>query len=214
MVDVSPLSKSYIDKINTEQPMKFNLEQNKIFPVLVFILLIFLSIVGFLPSNINTNSYLVIGIFICYIFKIVVDTLKMTNLVHSKENGNYIKYFLTNILKYSYKNKITEYIEYIIILVILLYVLLTGFLGHMFHIIIPNKKSPCLSKLIKLKIFSFIYILLLLFDAFILYYNKSNLYILSLASYIVIGFAFLLHYKKSIINLNNKLNDNCIEEQQ
>ena len=109
MVDVSPLSKSYIDKINTEQPyMKFNLEQNKIFPVLVFILLIFLSIVGFLPSNINTNSYLVIGIFICYIFKIIMDTLKMTNLVHSKENGNYIKYFLTTVLKYSYKNKITE----------------------------------------------------------------------------------------------------------
>ena len=72
--------------------------------------------------------------------------------------------------------------------------------------------SPCLARIINLKIFAFIFTIFIVVDALILYLNKPRYYIISIALYTLMGMGFMLHYKRSVINLHNKLDDNCVEE--
>jgi hypothetical protein len=205
----------YLTTVNKEVPIMRVPTQNSTFIlVITAIISLFLIIVGLFPSNVKSNSLLVVGLFICFILKTIYDTIKWINIVttENKENNDYIKYFMNNVLKYNYDNKFTKYIEYIIPICAILYLVMIGIVSHMFHIILPNMDSPCLSRIINLKIFAFIFTIFIVVDALILYLNKPRYYIISIALYTLMGMGFMLHYKRSVINLHNKLDDNCIEE--
>ena len=211
----TPLTKEYINTITKELPkMKVNTEKSTFILVITAIISLFLIVVGSIPANVKSNSYLVIGLFICFILKTIYDTIKWINIVttENKDNNDYIKYFINNVLKYNYDNRFTKYIEYIIPLCAILYLIMIGIVSHMFHIILPNMDSPCLARIINLKIFAFIFTIFIVVDALILYLNKPRYYIISIALYTLMGMGFMLHYKRSVINLHNKLDDNCLEE--
>lgn len=215
MANTAPLTKEYINTINKEMPeMKINTGNSSFILTITAIISLFLIIVGSIPSNVKSNSYLVVGLFICFILKTIYDVIKWVNIVNTenKDSNDYIKYFITNVLKYNNNNRFTTYIEYIIPMSLILYLVMVGIVSHMFHTILPNMDSPCLSKIINLKFFAFVFTIFVVADALILYLNKPRYYIISLALYTLMGMGFMLHYKKSVINLHNKLDDNCIEE--
>jgi hypothetical protein len=166
--------------------------------VITGIFSLFLIIAAAIPSSVKSNSYLVVGLFICFILKTIYDIIKL------------IKTF-----NYSYNdvgNKFTKYFEYIIPICAILYLVMFVIFFHMFYIILPNKESPCLSRILNLKIFAFSLTFFIIGDAYFLYSNKPEYYIISIALYTLMGMGLMLHYKKSVINLHNKLNDNCQEE--
>lgn len=215
MANTATQPTDYLTTVNKEVPIMRVPTQNSTFIlVITAIISLFLIIVGSIPSNVKSNSYLVVGLFICFILKTIYDTIKWINIVttENKENNDYIKYFINNVLKYNYDNKFTKYIEYIIPICAILYLVMIGIVSHMFHIILPNMDSPCLSRIINLKIFAFIFTIFIVVDALILYLNKPRYYIISIALYTLMGMGFMLHYKRSVINLHNKLDDNCVEE--
>ena len=202
----------YLTTVNKEVPIMRVPTQNSTFIlVITAIISLFLIIVGLFPSNVKSNSLLVVGLFICFILKTIYDTIKWINIVttENKENNDYIKYFMNNVLKYNYDNKFTKYI---IPICAILYLVMFVIFFHMFYIILPNKESPCLSRILNLKIFAISLTFFIIGDAYFLYSNKPEYYIISIALYTLMGMGLMLHYKKSVINLHNKLNDNCQEE--
>ena len=171
--------------------------------VITGIFSLFLIIAAAIPSSVKSNSYLVVGLFICFILKTIYDIIKIYD----------IKKLIKTIIDVN--NGGNKFTKYIIPICAILYLVMFVIFFHMFYIILPNKESPCLSRILNLKIFAISLTFFIIGEgaaAYFLYSNKPEYYIISIALYTLMGMGLMLHYKKSVINLHNKLNDNCQEE--
>jgi hypothetical protein len=160
------------------------------------LIIIYLLIISSL-SNPKLIPSLVVGLFICFLLKTIFDCVKIWKTVTNMNEFSELLTFDSNIIRA------------ILSVCIVLYIILIVLSSKMYHVLFKNLKSPCLPKIVNLDAFATIFIVLLTLDNFIL--NKPELYIFSIIIYVCASLAMLIHYKKDLNNLKNKLDDNCVD---